>query len=154
GPRSGRTPQGARSRRPGRARWSGRPGWAAGAGPRRDGEDPGRADAGAGAALEGDDRRPVHRADPDGAAGTAAAALIGKKSVAVSAGAGLLPAYRATGPPPPRGRRMHPTQPLYTRRGVLASGLALGGLIFAAPGALAADLARTPPLTEGPFYPD
>jgi protocatechuate 3,4-dioxygenase beta subunit len=44
--------------------------------------------------------------------------------------------------------------PLYTRRGVLASGLALGGVFFTVPGAFAAELARTPPMTEGPFYPD
>jgi protocatechuate 3,4-dioxygenase beta subunit len=44
--------------------------------------------------------------------------------------------------------------PLYTRRGVLASGLALGGVFFTVPGAFAAELARTPAMTEGPFYPD
>jgi protocatechuate 3,4-dioxygenase beta subunit len=41
-----------------------------------------------------------------------------------------------------------------TRRNVLRSGLALGATAFTVPGAFAAELLRTPRLTEGPFYPD
>jgi protocatechuate 3,4-dioxygenase beta subunit len=39
------------------------------------------------------------------------------------------------------------------RRHFLRGGLALGALAFATPGAFAEELARTPRLTEGPFYP-
>jgi protocatechuate 3,4-dioxygenase beta subunit len=50
---------------------------------------------------------------------------------------------------------MQPTDPFLTRRGVLRGGLALGAVAFFAPGAFAEqlELARTPRLTEGPFYP-
>src|SRR5262249_47277113 len=41
-----------------------------------------------------------------------------------------------------------------TRRGALGAGLALGGLALFTPGVFAEELTRTPPLTEGPFYPD
>ncbi len=43
---------------------------------------------------------------------------------------------------------------LLSRRGFLRSGLALGTLAFTVPGLFAEQLARTPALTEGPFYPD
>src|SRR3954454_11967498 len=36
----------------------------------------------------------------------------------------------------------------------LLGGLAVGALAFAAPGAFAEELLRTPAQTEGPFYPD
>jgi protocatechuate 3,4-dioxygenase, beta subunit len=49
---------------------------------------------------------------------------------------------------------MHPTQPYLTRRGFLHGNLALGAWAFTARGAFAEQLARTPRLTEGPFYPD
>jgi protocatechuate 3,4-dioxygenase beta subunit len=42
--------------------------------------------------------------------------------------------------------------PLYSRRGFLG-GLAAGAALFTARGAFAEQLARTPSLTEGPFYP-
>jgi protocatechuate 3,4-dioxygenase beta subunit len=41
-----------------------------------------------------------------------------------------------------------------TRRGFLRGGLALGAAAFLTPGVFAEELARTPALTEGPFYPD
>jgi protocatechuate 3,4-dioxygenase beta subunit len=41
-----------------------------------------------------------------------------------------------------------------SRRGLLRGGLALGALAFVTPGLFAEQLARTPRLTEGPFYPD
>jgi protocatechuate 3,4-dioxygenase beta subunit len=41
----------------------------------------------------------------------------------------------------------------FTRRRFLG-GLALGAAAFTAPGAFAEELLRTPPQTEGPFYPD
>lgn len=41
-----------------------------------------------------------------------------------------------------------------TRRGFLRSGLALGAFAFTARGAFAAELDKTPAVTEGPFYPD
>ena len=41
-----------------------------------------------------------------------------------------------------------------TRRHALRAGLALGGLALFTPGVFAEELTRTPPLTEGPFYPD
>lgn len=41
----------------------------------------------------------------------------------------------------------------YTRRGFIG-GLALGAMAFTVPGAFAEELVRTPPQTEGPFYPD
>src|SRR5438477_167093 len=44
--------------------------------------------------------------------------------------------------------------PFLSRRGLLRGGLALGAAAFFVPGAFAEELARTPRLTEGPFYPD
>src|SRR4051812_26055213 len=44
--------------------------------------------------------------------------------------------------------------PFPGRRQFLQSGLALGAAAFFARGAFAEELARTPRLTEGPFYPD
>jgi protocatechuate 3,4-dioxygenase beta subunit len=44
--------------------------------------------------------------------------------------------------------------PFLTRRGLLRGGLALGATALFTPGVLAEELARTPRLTEGPFYPD
>jgi protocatechuate 3,4-dioxygenase beta subunit len=41
-----------------------------------------------------------------------------------------------------------------TRRGFLNTGLALGAAFWTTPGLFADELARTPRLTEGPFYPD
>jgi protocatechuate 3,4-dioxygenase beta subunit len=41
-----------------------------------------------------------------------------------------------------------------SRRHFLRGGLALGAVAFTARGAFAEELARTPRLTEGPFYPD
>jgi protocatechuate 3,4-dioxygenase beta subunit len=41
-----------------------------------------------------------------------------------------------------------------TRRALLRGGLALGAAAFFTPGVFAEELARTPALTEGPFYPD
>jgi protocatechuate 3,4-dioxygenase beta subunit len=49
---------------------------------------------------------------------------------------------------------MHPIDPFLTRRGLLRGGLALGAAAFFTPGVFAEELARTPRLTEGPFYPD
>src|SRR5436305_277554 len=50
---------------------------------------------------------------------------------------------------------MKPIEPSLTRRGLLRGGLALGALASFAPGAFAEQLAlaRTPRMTEGPFYP-
>src|SRR2546421_11361141 len=48
---------------------------------------------------------------------------------------------------------MKPTDPLLTRRCLLGGGLALGAVAFFVPDAFAEELARTPRLTEGPFYP-
>jgi protocatechuate 3,4-dioxygenase beta subunit len=42
---------------------------------------------------------------------------------------------------------------VFSRRTVLRGGLALGASVFWVPGAFASELARTPSLTEGPFYP-
>ncbi len=44
--------------------------------------------------------------------------------------------------------------PLLTRRGLLRGGLAFGAAMYCLPGAFAEELAETPRLTEGPFYPD
>ncbi len=44
--------------------------------------------------------------------------------------------------------------PTPSRRGFLRGGAALGAVAFTAPGLFAEQLLRTPPLTEGPFYPD
>jgi protocatechuate 3,4-dioxygenase beta subunit len=41
-----------------------------------------------------------------------------------------------------------------SRRAFLRGGLALGAVALFTPGVFAEELARTPPLTEGPFYPD
>jgi protocatechuate 3,4-dioxygenase beta subunit len=49
---------------------------------------------------------------------------------------------------------MNLVHPFLTRRGWLRRGLALGGLALFTPGVFAEELARTPSLTEGPFYPD
>src|SRR5438445_571087 len=49
---------------------------------------------------------------------------------------------------------MKPIEPVFTRRGLLRGGLALGVMAFTVPGVFAEELARTPRLTEGPFYPD
>src|SRR2546427_10690202 len=49
---------------------------------------------------------------------------------------------------------MEPIDPILTRRGLLRGGLALGALAFFSPGVFAEQLARTPRLTEGPFYHD
>src|SRR5437763_2064666 len=44
---------------------------------------------------------------------------------------------------------------LITRRGLLRGGLTMGAAIaFFSPGVFAEQLAATPTLTEGPFYPD
>jgi protocatechuate 3,4-dioxygenase beta subunit len=49
---------------------------------------------------------------------------------------------------------MNPTHPFLSRRGLLRGSLALGAAAFFTRGAFAEELARTPRLTEGPFYPD
>src|SRR5256885_12620680 len=41
-----------------------------------------------------------------------------------------------------------------SRRGLLRAGLSLGAAAYFVPGVFAEQLARTPRLTEGPFYPD
>jgi protocatechuate 3,4-dioxygenase beta subunit len=46
------------------------------------------------------------------------------------------------------------TDRFLTRRGLLRGGLSLGAVALFAPGAFAEQLALTPRLTEGPFYPD
>ncbi len=43
---------------------------------------------------------------------------------------------------------------LTDRRAFLRGGLALGAAFWTTPGLFAEELARTPRLTEGPFYPD
>jgi protocatechuate 3,4-dioxygenase, beta subunit len=48
---------------------------------------------------------------------------------------------------------MHPIDSLLTRRNLLRGGLALGASAFLVRGAYAEELARTPSITEGPFYP-
>lgn len=47
-----------------------------------------------------------------------------------------------------------PIEPNLTRRGLLRGTLALGAMAVWQPGVFAEELARTPRLTEGPFYPD
>jgi protocatechuate 3,4-dioxygenase, beta subunit len=49
---------------------------------------------------------------------------------------------------------MNLLDPILTRRGLLRGGLTLGTLAWFVPGVFAEELARTPRLTEGPFYPD
>jgi protocatechuate 3,4-dioxygenase beta subunit len=49
---------------------------------------------------------------------------------------------------------MTPLHSSLTRRGLLRGGLALGAMAYFTPGVFAEQLARTPRLTEGPFYPD
>src|SRR5262245_57474801 len=50
---------------------------------------------------------------------------------------------------------MDSMEPHLTRRALLMrAGLALGGAALFTPGVFAEELSRTPPLTEGPFYPD
>jgi protocatechuate 3,4-dioxygenase beta subunit len=49
---------------------------------------------------------------------------------------------------------MKPTDSFLSRRGMLRGGMALGAAAFFVRGAFAEELARTPRLTEGPFYPD
>src|SRR5437868_793489 len=49
---------------------------------------------------------------------------------------------------------MKPLDALLTRRDLLYGGLALGSMALFVPGVFAEELARTPRLTEGPFYPD
>src|SRR6266702_3151755 len=48
---------------------------------------------------------------------------------------------------------MNAINSLLSRRALLRGSLAAGSLAFFAPGAFAEQLARTPRLTEGPFYP-
>src|ERR1700710_2715036 len=48
---------------------------------------------------------------------------------------------------------MKPNLPLPDRRNFLLQ-LGLGAALFAVPGAFATELIKTPPQTEGPFYPD
>jgi protocatechuate 3,4-dioxygenase, beta subunit len=49
---------------------------------------------------------------------------------------------------------MHPFDLFQTRRDWLRGSVALGAAAFLTPGVFAEELARTPRLTEGPFYPD
>ena len=49
---------------------------------------------------------------------------------------------------------MNAINSLLSRRALLRGSLAAGSLAFFAPGVFAEQLARTPRLTEGPFYPD
>jgi protocatechuate 3,4-dioxygenase beta subunit len=46
------------------------------------------------------------------------------------------------------------TKPFLTRRDWLRGGLVLGSAALFTPGVFAEELARTPPVEEGPFYPD
>src|SRR5947199_10381257 len=48
---------------------------------------------------------------------------------------------------------MKPSDSFLSRRGLLRAGLALGATAYFVPGVFAEELARTPRLTEGPFYP-
>ena len=48
---------------------------------------------------------------------------------------------------------MNPFDPLLSRRSALRGGLALGAMTFFSSSAFAEELARTPRVTEGPFYP-
>jgi protocatechuate 3,4-dioxygenase beta subunit len=49
---------------------------------------------------------------------------------------------------------MFDMESLLSRRSILKSSLALGAAAFLVPGVFAEELAKTPRLTEGPFYPD
>lgn len=49
---------------------------------------------------------------------------------------------------------MQPRDMTVNRRSALRSGLTMGALALFTPGVFAEQLARTPSLTEGPFYPD
>src|SRR5438105_3410965 len=49
---------------------------------------------------------------------------------------------------------MQSTELILSRRTLLRGSLALGAMAWFTPGVFAEQLARTPPLTEGPFYPD
>jgi protocatechuate 3,4-dioxygenase beta subunit len=49
---------------------------------------------------------------------------------------------------------MSPFAPYLSRRGVLRAGLTFGAAALLTPGVFAEQLAATPRLTEGPFYPD
>ena len=49
---------------------------------------------------------------------------------------------------------MTPFDPTTTRRGLLVGGLAFATTLYTTRGAYAAELAKTPSVTEGPFYPD
>jgi protocatechuate 3,4-dioxygenase beta subunit len=49
---------------------------------------------------------------------------------------------------------MKAVHPFLTRRALLRGGLAMGSMALFVPGVFAEQLARTPWLTEGPFYPD
>src|SRR3954468_22013266 len=49
---------------------------------------------------------------------------------------------------------MDPIESYLSRRNLLRGGLALGVAALFTPGVFAEELARTPSLTEGPFYPD
>lgn len=50
--------------------------------------------------------------------------------------------------------RPWPAEADFARRRLIAGGTALAAGLWAAPGAFAEELMRTPALTEGPFYPD
>jgi protocatechuate 3,4-dioxygenase, beta subunit len=54
----------------------------------------------------------------------------------------------------PRRISMNAMNSLLSRRAMLRGGLVLGSAVLLAPGVFAEQLARTPRLTEGPFYPD
>jgi protocatechuate 3,4-dioxygenase, beta subunit len=53
-----------------------------------------------------------------------------------------------------RSGRMNPFDAMVSRRAWLRGGLALGAAALFTPGVFAEQLARTPAMTEGPFYPD
>src|SRR5262249_56781785 len=56
--------------------------------------------------------------------------------------------------PSSENRLMNLPDLVWSRRGFLKTGLALGAAFWTTPGLFAEELARTPRLTEGPFYPD
>src|SRR5436853_7919762 len=49
---------------------------------------------------------------------------------------------------------MNAWESFVSRRGFLRGGLTLGAAAYFTPGVFAEELARTPRMTEGPFYPD